>query len=293
MKQWLEISLSVPSESGEAISNFLSERGTTGIEEVDEGPGWKRLKAYFPADGKKSSLLQALKRYLKSLEKIYPDIARSRTEIQRIPEQDWSENWKKFFKPLQVTPRFLVRAPWSSVRPKKGVVQIVITPGMAFGIGTHATTRLCIQALEKRLPKGGAAVLDVGTGTGILAILAAKAGAKEAWGIDIDPLAVEAAGENVTLNAVSDVVRIRQGSVGRIRKRFEVVAANIDFRSLRRISAPLARRVKTGGCLILSGILNQDEASLRRLYQETHVLKWLETVREGEWSCLTFRRRKD
>jgi len=290
MKQWIEFSLLVPAESEEAISNFLAERGTTGIEEVDEGPGWKRLRAYFPGDGEEKTILQTLKRYLKSLETIYPDLPRSRTEIRSIPEQDWSENWKRFFKPLQVTPTFLVRAPWSSVRPKKGQIQIVITPGMAFGIGTHATTRLCIRALEKRLSKKGSTVLDVGTGSGILAIIAAKGGAEEVWGIDVDQVAVEAAAENVTMNGVSNAVRIKKGSIGAIRKRFDVVVANIDFRSLTKMRISLVRRVKPGGFLILSGILSRDEETLRQLYLEAHLLKWQETMREEEWSCLTFKK---
>ena len=288
MKQWIEISLSVPSESEGAISNFLVERGSPGIEEVDEGPRWKRLKAYFPADGEGKAVLDALKRYLRSLETIDPELSRSRVEIRRIPEQDWSENWKRFFKPLQVTPTFLVKAPWSSVRPKKGQIPIVITPGMAFGIGTHATTQLCIQALEKRLPKGGATVFDVGTGSGILAIIAAKAGAAEVLGIDVDPVAGAAAIENVMLNGVSDVVRIRRGGIGQTRKRFDVVVANVDFRGLRKMRVPLIRRVQRGGFLILSGILNRDEETLRQLFVETQLLKWIETLQEGEWSCLTF-----
>ena len=291
MKQWVELSLLIPTESEEAISNFLVEQGTTGIEEVDEDPGWKKLRAYFPGDGEVKKLLQTLKRYLKSLEDIYPDLPRSRMEIQRIPEQDWSENWKRFFKPLQVTPKFLVKAPWSSVRSKKGQIHIVITPGMAFGIGTHATTKLCIQALEKRLPKKGGTLLDVGTGSGILAIIAAKAGAKEVWGIDVDQVAVEAARENLRMNGVSDVVTIRKGSIRRIRKRFDGVVANIDFKSLRRMRIPLIHRVNAGGFLILSGVLTRDEETLRQFYLETRLLKSLENIREGEWSCLSFRKR--
>jgi len=290
MKQWLELSLLIPAESEEAISNFLFEQGTTGIEEVDTDPKWKRLKAYFPEDGRRKRILRALLRYLKSLENIYPDLARSRAEFQSIPEQDWSENWKRFFKPLEVTRRFLVKAPWSSARSKKGQVHIIITPGMAFGTGTHATTKLCIQALEKKLPKKGAAVLDVGTGSGILAIIAAKGGAKEVLGIDVDQVAVDAARENVKMNGVSNVVRIRRAGIGRIPKRFGVVVANIDFRSLRRMRKALIRRVKTGGFLILSGVLKRDEETLRRLYLEPGLLKWLKNIRDGEWSCLTFKK---
>jgi len=291
MKRWLVVELSIPIEFGEAVSNFLIEQGAAGIEELEGDLKWERLRTYFPQDGKETGVLYALRRYLKSLEKITPEIPRARIKTASLPEQDWSENWKRFFKPVQVTPRLVVKPPWSKVRLKKGQSAIDIIPGMAFGTGTHATTLLSIQALEETIKKRGLCVLDVGTGSGILSIVAAKLGAEEVWGVDIDGVAVENARENVEKNRVSDIVRTRKGSMGDLRRKFDVVVANIDLKSLRRMRKPLLNHLKKGGFLILSGILEQDRERIRRHYLETGLLRRIKVTQQQEWICLTFKKK--
>ena len=291
MKRWLVVELSIPIEFGEAVSNFLIEQGAPGIEELDGDSKWERLRTYFPQDGKETGILFALRRYLKSLEKITPEIPRAQIKTASLPEQDWSENWKRFFKPVQVTPRFVVKPPWSKIRLGKGQSSIDIIPGMAFGTGTHATTLLSIQALEETIKKKGLCVLDVGTGSGILSIFAAKLGAKEVWGIDTDGVAVENARENVEKNRVSDIVRTRKGSIGNLHKKFDVVVANIDLKSLRRMRKPLLSHLKKGGFLILSGILEQGKERIRRHYLETGLLRRIKVTPQGEWVCLTFKKK--
>jgi ribosomal protein L11 methyltransferase len=290
MKRWLVVELSIPIEFGEGISNFLIERGAAGIEELEGDPKWKRLRTYFPQDGKETRVLYALRRYLKSLEKITPESPRAQFKTSSLPEQDWGENWKRFFRPVQVTPRFVIKPPWSRVRPQKGQSSIDIIPGMAFGTGTHATTLLSIQALEETIKRKGLCVLDVGTGSGILSIVAAKLGAKEVWGIDIDGVAVENARENVAKNRVDDIVKIRKGSLGDLRKKFDVVVANIDLKSLRRMRQPLLNHLMKGGRLILSGILEQQKEKIHHLYLGTGVLRRIKVTQQGEWVCLTFRK---
>jgi ribosomal protein L11 methyltransferase len=291
MKRWLVIELFIAKEFGEAVSNFLIEQGAKGIEELDGDLKWERLRTYFPQDGKEKRVLHALHRYLKSLKKISPEIPRAQIKTASLPEQDWGENWKRFFKPVQVTSRFVVKPPWSKIRLKRGQIPIDITPGMAFGTGTHATTILCIQALEERLQKRGLSVLDVGTGSGILSIIAAKLGAKEVWGVDIDGVAVENARENVEKNHVSNIVKIRKGSIGNLQKKFDVVVANIDLKSLRRMRKPLLNHLENQGFLILSGILEEEKARLGQHFIETGLLQWEEDSQEGEWVCLTFRKK--
>ena len=291
MKRWLVIELFIAKEFGEAVSNFLIEQGAKGIEELDGDLKWERLRTYFPQDGKEKRVLHALHRYLKSLKKISPEIPRAQIKTASLPEQDWGENWKRFFKPVQVTSRFVVKPPWSKIRLKRGQIPIDITPGMAFGTGTHATTILCIQALEERLQKGGLSVLDVGTGSGILSIIAAKLGAREVWGVDIDGVAVENARENVEKNHVSDIVKIRKGSIGNLQKKFDVVVANIDLKSLRRMRRPLLNHLNNQGFLILSGILEEEKEKLHEYYLETGLLRCIKETQEGEWVCLTFRKK--
>jgi ribosomal protein L11 methyltransferase len=292
MRRWLVVELNVPKELGEAVSNFLIEQGATGIEELEGDVEWQRLRTYFEQDGKEKAVLHSLHRYLKSLKEINPEIPRPHVKTTTLPEQDWGENWKRFFKPLQVTSKFVVKPPWSRIRSKRGQIPIDITPGMAFGTGTHATTILCIQALEQRLKKRGLSVLDVGTGSGILSIIAAKLGAQEVWGIDIDGVAVENARENVGKNHVSDIVRIRKGSISALHRKCDVIVANIDLKSLVRMRKPLLSRLNNRGSLILSGILEEDKERIRRHYLETGLLRCIKETQEGEWVCLTFKKNK-
>lgn len=292
MKRWLAVSLLVPKGSGEAISNFLIEQGATGIEEVGEDLKREGLKAYFPQGGKEKGVLRSLHRYLKSLQSISPEISHIQIETTSIPDQDWSENWKRFFKPVQVTSRFVVKPPWSKIRLKKNQIPIDIYPGMAFGTGTHATTKLCIQALEKRLQKRGLSVLDVGTGSGILSIVAARLGAREVWGLDIDGAAVKNARENVKQNSVSDIVRVRKGRVGNIQKKFDVIVVNIDLKNLKRMRWPLIHHLKDQSFLIISGILVGEGDRLRQHYLGTGHFQWARVTHGEGWACLTLKKSK-
>jgi ribosomal protein L11 methyltransferase len=286
------VTIFVPEALGEAVSNFLMEQGIRGIQEVEEDLKLQGLRAYFQEDGKEKRILHAIRRYLKSLEKIIPKIPHIQIITASVPEQDWGENWKRFFKPVQVTPRFVVKPPWSKVRLRRDQIPIDITPGMAFGTGTHATTMLCIRALEERLKRRGLSVFDVGTGSGILSIVAAKLGAREIWGIDIDGMAVENARENIKKNCVSNLVKIRKGGIGCLQKKFDVVVANIDLKSLRRMRRPLFNHLKNSGFLILSGILRDERDRLRHYFIETGLLKWEKDAEQGDWVCLTFKRKK-
>ena len=267
------------------------EQGSTGIEEIDEGQEKKRLKAYFLKDGKEKGALQALNRYLNSLRTIVPEASSIQIETVTLPEQDWGENWKNFFRPIRVGSKFVVKPPWSKIRLQKGRIPIVITPGMAFGTGTHATTKLCIQALEARLRRRGLSVLDVGTGSGILSIAAAKLGAGEAWGLDIDGVAIGAARENVEQNNVSHITRMRKTSIGHILKKFDIVVANIDLKSLQRMRMPLLRHLKAQGFLILSGILEAERDRLCQNYLKTGLFQWVKVTQEEGWACLTLKRK--
>ena len=291
MKRWLVVELTIAKEFEEGVSNFLTEHEATGIEELEGDLQLVKLRTYFREDGKERKVLQALHRYLKSLEKIAPGNPPARIKMASIPEQDWGENWKRFFRPIHVTPKFVVKPPWSRIRLKREQIPIEITPGMAFGTGTHATTILSIQALEEGIKKRDLSVLDVGTGSGILSIVAAKLGAKEAWGIDIDRMAVENARENVEKNHVSDVVKIKRGGIGSLHKKFDIIVANIDLKSLRKMRKPLLTHLKDKGLLILSGILVEEKERIRLRYLETGDLRWIKATQEKEWACLTFKRK--
>ena len=292
MKQWVALTLLIPQEFLEPVSNFLMEQGATGLEEEMRGDSEEIvLKTYFPRDGREKRAIASLHRYMRSLTTLFSKKVSCRMSTAVIPEQDWGENWKQFFKPVRIGSTLVVFPPWEKARLKKGQIPVEITPGMAFGTGTHGTTQLCMEALEKRVRRrNGTAVLDVGTGSGILAIVAAKLGAQEVWGIDTDPMAVEAARENVERNGVKDMVRIRKGDVWRIQKTFDVVVANIDFKGLKRLKGPLLRHLNGKGFLILSGILKEEEDRIRHDYLENRALRVVEMKHREEWACLVFKR---
>ncbi len=289
-KRWLSVTLSIPREFIDAISNHLFEQGASGIEELEEDRYGKRIRAYFPQDGSERKALRSLRRYLKSLQSIHPECPSIPIEVFSVFEEDWSESWKRFFKPVHVYPNFLIKPPWSKVQPQNGQLVISIHPKMAFGTGTHPTTKLCLQALAKVIHKKGLSVLDVGTGSGILSIASAKLGARKVVGFDIDRVAINSARENVKENEVSDVVQLKLGGFGRIQGRYDIVVANIDFKNLVRMRNPIVRHLKRGGILILSGILKGERDSVLEHYWKTGRFKRRRVLQEGQWVCLILKR---
>lgn len=266
------------------------EQGSSGIEEIEDDKDFSLLRAYFPDEARINGVIRAINKYLKSLKGIFPQFPSIESRIQFLKEQDWSEGWKKNFKPIRVSSKLIILPPWIKIRLKKGEIPVVITPGMGFGTGTHSTTKLCIKALMKRVKEKGGSVLDVGTGSGILSIVAARMGAGEVWGIDIDEKALELARENVEQNHLTQVIHLRKGGIGRIKREFDLIVANIDLKTLWRLQNPIGNRLKSEGILILSGILQEDEQKLCDHYLKSRSLHYLETSKDKGWVCLTFQK---
>jgi ribosomal protein L11 methyltransferase len=209
--------------------------------------------------------------------------------VAEVPDEDWGEGWKKDFKPLDVG-RVRVRPSWIDEPTPAGKVEVVLDPGMAFGTGSHATTSLCLAALSDVLgARPGATVLDVGTGSGLLAIAARKLGARRVAANDNDPVAVDVARENAERNAVA--LELTVAPVEAIAGTFDVVVANILANVLVDLAPSLCAKVAPGGVLLLSGILGPQEDEVRR----AQVAQGLVPLpggdrREGEWSLLALRR---
>lgn len=211
---------------------------------------------------------------------------------------EWLEGWKESFKPIE-TKMFYIYPPWESAKSPHNKIPLMIEPGMAFGTGQHATTQVVIQRLEKLIADGHAIsqwrCMDVGTGTGILSLVASKMGFKSVAGSDIDPDAVAAATKNAELNKIN--LPVWQGSCpihgvgGRseFQPTFDLVIANILFVVLQKIIVDLAVITKPGGLLILSGVLVEDAAEMMRLAKAQHLSLMDECVLDG-WSCLTFKK---
>jgi ribosomal protein L11 methyltransferase len=207
--------------------------------------------------------------------------------VEDLPLEDWTASWRQHFRPVH-RGRVLVVAPWMNEPAPHGAVRVVVEPAMAFGTGDHPTTGLCLEALDlflQRLP--GASVLDVGTGSGILAIAAHQLGAGLTVATDNDPIALRTARENAIANQV--VIDVRPEIPGEVK--FDLVLANILSNTLIELAPELARAVAPGGRLVLSGILTGQVEEVTRVYRR--LLHFGSVAFEGDWACITFEASRD
>ncbi len=206
--------------------------------------------------------------------------------VEEIPNKDWAEGWKEHFRPLKVGRRFWVYPPWERPSLKSGEIGLVIDPGQAFGTGHHPTTALMLQALEDLGPGlSQKRVLDLGTGTGILAIAAARLGASRVVALDIDPEALRACAHNARLNGVS--LEIRDLPLEEWEEEFDLILANISAWELKRLARTISLRATPGGLLFLAGFLRKEMPEMRACYQS---LGWqlLREAHREEWGFLAF-----
>ena len=201
-------------------------------------------------------------------------------------DSEWKDNWKEFFKPTKVSKYIVVKPTWEEYEKKTDDEKILeIDPGMAFGTGTHETTSLCIKALEKYM-KQGDDVLDVGTGSGILAISAALLGAKDVLGIEIDPVAVDIANENIKLNHVENVARAKYGDLTKgVDYKADIVVANLMADLVMMLSSDVKKHMKPGAKYISSGILDEKLVIVAN-DMRSKGFKITETMQDGMWCAI-------
>lgn len=272
---WIEVIIPSSAECFEAVENFLFEHGCCGLEEEDDV-----IRGYFPKDIPLTDIEPFLKTFLKSLRALGFSV--EDPVFRKIQAQDWNSRWRKNFKPVCVTPQVVIKPPWEEWKPHGEQIVVDISPRMAFGTGTHATTQLSIELLEIYLHPSDA-VLDVGTGSAILAIVAAKLGADKVLAIDIDEDAVENARENVVQNRVGHLVEIHLGSVESIGiQAFDLILANIDLATLSHLLPVLKQYAHSGSRLILSGVLSTDRSRMETIFS-CFGYECLEVKRRDEW----------
>ena len=280
---WYAFEVTIESAAEEAVEYALMEAGALGTETGDDGAGGSgllRVTGYF--DGMPER--EAVRAVVLDALRIYELPASSVRKIERhaVEARDWLGEWKKSWQPVEVGGRFVVAPPWSEVAAKPDRIVIRIEPGMAFGTGTHETTRLCLAALEKHF--AGGTLFDVGTGTGILAIAAAKLhGSATVEACDTDAEAVEIARENAKLNSVAAQINFRTGTVEETGASFDCVCANLTADVILPLLPALIGA--TCGRLILSGILDTQADSVRARLAELGAGS-TETVADGEWVAI-------
>jgi len=279
---WHLLIISVAREGEEFASSVLFDLGTTGIVTLEERSNEIKLGAYFSANRKPEEIILAVGAEFAraGLEQMLFEV--SATEII---DQDWMQKWKEGFDPVIVGERLIIAPSWKLPEVNNERVVIEIDPGMAFGTGTHETTRMCLEAIEA-FWKGGH-LLDVGTGTGILAIAAARlVPGSRVTAIDIDPLAVEVARENAEINKTSTQVEIAEGVPRDFAGRnFDMVVANLTSEVIIDLMADLAGTLKGSGTLILSGILIEHKPDVERSINQSG-LTIIKRREMGEWCSL-------
>ena len=232
MPRWLEIAVEIAAPAGDALSNWLVERGAPGVIEEPLAGERVRIRAHFEseegAEDLTAEIIADARGFLGELESFFPGAAAAPLAAQTIAAEDWAEGWKQGFPPLEIGRSLCVRPPWTPVgEPSRH--DIVIEPAMAFGTGHHASTLGCLLAIEEIFAQEPALapVLDVGTGSGILAIAAARLGAAPVLAIDTDPVAVEAAAANVERKSLETTLELRCGSLDVVVGRFRLITANL------------------------------------------------------------------
>lgn len=299
---WLELAVDADVEAVEAVSEILSRVASGGIsvepgfELIDEGLGARIdpgrpaiVRAYLPA-GDRAALERMVGEVAEALGHLQAFGLRPIGELRTrmVDEADWAEAWKVHFPVLRVGRRVVVRPTWRRHRRKPDDVVLALDPGMAFGTGLHPTTRLCLAAIESLADRGALAnarVIDVGCGSGILAIAALKLGAATAFGVDTDPIAIEATVANARRNALARRIRARAGSLPSGEPAFDVVLANLIAGVLVPLAPRLRNELRESGTLLASGIIVNRESEVRLALQEAG-LRVRGRSAEGDWVAL-------
>jgi ribosomal protein L11 methyltransferase len=294
----MEIKISVPASEADAIANFLIEQGANGVVEESQSASPVpssvsnniMLKAYIKKDVFVQTRLTEIKNYLSSLSALTGNNSYALL-TDEIVDEDWNALWKSFFQPIKVTKRIVVKPSWKTYWQQEQEIVIELDPGMAFGTGTHASTRLCMQAIEDLADtisdKSQCSLLDVGTGSGILAIAAVLLGIPKVVGIDIDYQAIECAKKNAEMNNVSNKLIFTGVPLHKTDGAFSIIVANILPQTLIDLKADLLSHLAPSGYLILSGILKEKAREV--IDEFTKDLSFVRETQEDEWSCLIFR----
>lgn len=306
---WAEVSCEAPANIVDQLAEFLVALSGKGVcienlsidafslEALEDSPV-KTIKTYFPVDAALQEKVTAIETYLAEQVAAFPGFVPQAPVITCLKEEDWANNWKKHFKPTRIGKRMVIKPTWEEWHAADDSIIVEIDPGMAFGTGTHPTSRLCLEILERiffhEAPFSISAMpvpvdlLDVGTGSGILAIAAAKLGAARVIAIDIDPEAVSITRQNLELNQVEGIVSVSALPLVEVDGSFGVVVANILAEELVRMGRELVGKMRRGGLLVLSGILSEKEGLVLDGFA-IFPLTLVEATREAEWSCITFR----
>ena len=310
MTNWQELTIHVHRDAEEAVSNLMIETGSQGVaisDSADYVGQEDRFGELYP-EVEQSEMIAIMAYYPDTLdiEEVKADLAARLADLtdfgletgqvslesQELAEEDWADNWKKYYEPARITHDLTIVPSWTDYEATPGEKIIKLDPGMAFGTGTHPTTKMSLFALEQVL-RGGETVIDVGTGSGVLSIASSLLGAKEVFAYDLDDVAVRVAQENIALNPGMDNIQVAAGDLLRgVDLEADVIVANILADVLIHLTEDAYRLVKDQGYLILSGIISEKwdmvraSAEAAGFFLETHMI-------QGEWNACVFKKTDD
>lgn len=310
MKAWQELTITVHREAEEAVSNLLIETGSQGVAIADsadyigqenrfgelypdvEQSDMIAITAYYPSSTNLADVTVTINEQLAELASFGLQVGQVTVDSQELAEEDWADNWKKYYEPARITHDLTIVPSWTDYEASAGEKVIKLDPGMAFGTGTHPTTKMSLFALEQVL-RGGETVIDVGTGSGVLSIASSLLGAKTIYAYDLDDVAVRVAQENIDLNQGTDNIHVAAGDLLKgVGQEADVIVANILADILVLLTEDAYRLVKDQGYLILSGIISEkldmvlEAAFSAGFFLETHMV-------QGEWNALVFKKTDD
>jgi ribosomal protein L11 methyltransferase len=311
--EWLQVTVLTTTEGSEIVSAHLIEAGSAGtlIEDkrdvrIHQRPAgqWDiidenillnmsdevKVTGYYPADARLNDALADIGARLARLRsaELPFDMGSLDMRVQSIDEEDWAESWKRQYTPFRLGAHMVVRPSWTRFDAREGDKIIEIDPGMAFGTGTHETTAMCVELVEAYL-RPGARVIDVGTGTGILAIAAALNGASDVLAIDIDPVAVRVAARNVAINGFETVIRVAEGDLlDAAGEAADAVVMNIIADVIIAMAKSVRAHIKPGGAFICSGIARERKGEVIRALEDAGYAE-IDVRVLGEWAAIACR----
>ena len=310
MTNWQELTIHVHRDAEEAVSNLMIETGSQGVAISDsadylgqedrfgelypevEQSEMIAITAYYPDTLDIEEVKADLAARLADLTDFGLETGQVSLESQELAEEDWADNWKKYYEPARITHDLTIVPSWTDYEATAGEKIIKLDPGMAFGTGTHPTTKMSLFALEQVL-RGGETVIDVGTGSGVLSIASSLLGAKAIYAYDLDDVAVRVAQENIALNPDMDNIQVAAGDLLRgVDLEADVIVANILADVLIHLTEDAYRLVKDQGYLIMSGIISEKwdmvraSAEAAGFFLETHMI-------QGEWNACVFKKTDD
>ncbi|ACL76146.1 50S ribosomal protein L11 methyltransferase [Ruminiclostridium cellulolyticum] len=310
--KWYEVRVSTTDEASDAVSEMLTTMGAGGVAIKDPFDIKKEIlkpnsldyaddefleslgedvviQAYFQSGNDIDKLLKQINEGLVNISQ-FLNIGKGLEGYNEVDDEDWSTAWKKYYKPLQLTDRIVIKPTWEDYSPNADEIVIQMDPGMAFGTGTHETTQMCSILLDKYM-KDDTEVLDIGCGTGILSIIAAKLGAKQVEAIDIDEVAVKVARENIELNQEITKVSARKAVLSDLKAeehKYDIIVANIIANVIIDLSSQIPYYLKKESLFITSGIIKERKQEVIDACEKNGMSR-IETLEMGEWVAMVFK----